>query len=92
MHEEIVFGGAVAQGGERGRSVVDAPAPPEHVDCVQRSSADSLRDAEQLVFSVPEHAVRIDLGRDADITRAWPPPPGRIDLANREPVVGEHRE
>ena len=90
MHQQAVVRGAVAQRGEGGRGLLDAPVPPEHVGGIERPGPDHLADPEELALVEAKDIDRVQLGRDREGGRSRCPPPGGVQLGHDEPVVGQH--
>ena len=91
MHEEVVFGGPPAEAGERLGRAVCVPGPAEHVDRIERACPDGVRDREEVLLAEAEHVLGVGRGVDVDVRGTGQPPPCRVQLGNRQAVVGEHR-
>ena len=91
MDEQPVLRRPVAQPGEGGRRRVERPCAAEHVDRVERARTDRVGDAEQFPLGEAEDPLLVELGRNADVRRAWEPPPGGIELGHRHAVIGQEQ-
>jgi hypothetical protein len=91
VDEEAALGGAIAQTRERGRRFVDAPPTTEHLGRVDRPRADRVGDREHLLLAVAKHLHVVDRHQRLRVERRRRPPPGRIELGNGQPMLGEAR-
>ena len=92
VDQQSVVRRTVAQPGERGGGLLDAPVAADDVGARSVNAADVIGDPEQLRLSESEHVHRVELRWDRERRRARGPPPRRIEFGDDEPVIIEERD